>query len=228
MIFIRIIGLRSLFSVSSLALTGLLLCGCATESSRTLPVPPVASAQTPYNGPRVAIAAGKFANRSNYMNGIFSDGIDRLGNQARTILLTRLQQSGRFNVMDRDNLTEGRQEAAFLKQGQSIQGANYLITGDVTAFGRKEVGDQQLFGIAGRGHKQIAYAKVSLQIVNPLTSQIVTSSEGAAEYALSDREIIGFGSTASYDSTLNGKVLDLAVQDAVNHLAQQVDAGQIR
>lgn len=220
--------MRFLFSIGSLALTGLLLGGCATESSRTLPVPPVAVSQTAYNGPRVNIAAGKFANRSNYMNGIFSDGIDRLGNQARTILLTRLQQSGRFNVMDRDNLTEGRQEAGFLKQGQNIQGANYLITGDVTAFGRKEVGDQQLFGIAGRGRKQIAYAKVSLQIVNPLTSQIVTSSEGAAEYALSDREVIGFGSTAGYDSTLNGKVLDLAVQDAVNHLAQQVDAGQIR
>lgn len=220
--------MRFLFSVGSLALTGLLLAGCATESSRTLPVPAVAVAQTPYNGTRVNIAAGKFANRSNYMNGIFSDGIDRLGNQARTILLTRLQQAGRFNVMDRDNLTEGRQEAGFLKQSQTIQGANYLITGDVTAFGRKEVGDQQLFGIAGRGRKQIAYAKVSLQIVNPLTSQIVSSSEGAAEYALSDREIIGFGSTASYDSTLNGKVLDLAIQDAVNHLAQQVDAGQIR
>lgn len=221
-------GLRSVLSFGSLAVAGLVLAGCATESSRTVAVPVVASAQVPYNGPRVAIAAGKFANRSNYMNGIFSDGIDRLGNQARTILLTRLQQSGRFTVMDRDNLTEGRQEAGFLKQGQSIQGASYLVTGDVTAFGRKEVGDQQLFGIAGRGRSQIAYAKVSLQIVNPLTSQIVTSSEGAAEYSLSDREVIGFGSTASYDSTLNGKVLDLAVQDAVNHLAQQVDAGQIR
>ncbi|NHO30272.1 curli production assembly protein CsgG [Acetobacter farinalis] len=221
-------NLRSIFPVCSLALASLTLSGCATESSRTLPVPAVASAQIPYNGPRVAIAAGKFANHSNYMNGIFSDGIDRLGNQARTILLTRLQQSGRFNVMDRDNLTEGRQEAAFLKQGQNIQGAQYLITGDVTAFGRKDVGDQQLFGIAGRGRSQIAYAKVSLQIVNPLTSQIVTSSEGAAEYALSSREVIGFGSTASYDSTLNGKVLDLAIQDAVNHLAQQVDSGQIR
>jgi curli biogenesis system outer membrane secretion channel CsgG len=162
------------------------------------------------------------------MNGIFSDGIDRLGNQARTVLITRLQQSGRFNVLDRDNITESRQEAGFLKQSQFVKGANYLITGDVTAFGRKEIGDEQLFGIAGRGRDQIAYAKISIQIVNPLTSEIVTSSEGAAEYKLSDREIIGFGSTAEYDSTLNGKVLDLAIQDAVNHLAEAVDSGKFR
>ncbi|RUT26272.1 curli production assembly protein CsgG [Asaia sp. W19] len=219
--------MRIIFALHGILASTLLLSACATESSRTLPVPPVQVAQTAYNGPRVPIAAGKFANRSNYMNGIFSDGIDRLGNQARTILLTRLQQSGRFSVMDRDNLAEGKQEAGFLKQGQSIQGAQYLVTGDVTAFGRKEVGDMQLFGIAGRGHSQIAYAKVSLQIVNPLTSQIVATSEGSAEYSLSDREVIGFGSTASYDSTLNGKVLDLAIQDAVNHFAQEVDSGQI-
>ncbi|RBB31504.1 curli production assembly protein CsgG, partial [Burkholderia reimsis] len=37
-----------------------------------------------------------------------------------------------------------------------------------------------------------------------------------------------FGGTASYDSTLNGKVLDLAIQEAVNHLVEQVDAGGLK
>lgn len=205
------------------------MSGCATESSRTVPVPQAQKMQPPEsNGPHIAIAAGKFANRSNYMNGIFSDGIDRLGNQARTLLLSRLQQSGRFTVMDRDNMTEGKQESAFLHQGQKIAGAHYLVTGDVTAFGRKETGDMALFGIAGVGHAQIAYAKVSLQLVNPLTSQIVITSDGAAEYKLSEREILGFGGTSGYDSTLNGKVLDRAIQDAVNRLSAAVDAGQIK
>jgi curli biogenesis system outer membrane secretion channel CsgG len=45
---------------------------------------------------------------------------------------------------------------------------------------------------------------------------------------LSNREIIGFGGTASYDSTLNGKVLDLAIKEAVNHLVEQVDAGALQ
>lgn len=204
------------------------LCGCATESSRTLPVPPVASAQKPAVGKPVRIAIGKFDNRSSYMRGIFSDGIDRLGGQAKTILITALQQSGHFNVLDRDNLDEIRQEAGFLKKEQAIKGAHYVITGDVTEFGRKEVGDQELFGILGRGKNQVAYAKVSLNVVDTTTSEVVASSQGAGEFALSNREIIGFGGTASYDSTLNGKVLDLAIQEAVNHLVDQVDAGALK
>ncbi|APA86526.1 CsgG/HfaB family protein [Paraburkholderia sprentiae WSM5005] len=203
------------------------LGGCATESSQSLPVPIISSAQTPYAGKPVEIAVGKFDNRSSYMRGLFSDGVDRLGSQAKTVLITRLQQSRRFNVLDRDNLDEIKQEAGFMKKGQALKGANFVITGDVTEFGRKEVGDQQLFGILGRGKSQVAYAKVSLNVVDTTTSEVVLSSQGAGEYSLSNREIIGFGGTASYDSTLNGKVLDLAMQEAVNHLVEQVDAGAL-
>jgi curli biogenesis system outer membrane secretion channel CsgG len=203
------------------------LGACATESSRSLPVPVVSSAQTPFAGKPMEIAVGKFDNRSSYMRGIFSDGIDRLGGQAKTILVTRLQQSRRFNVLDRDNLDEIKQEAGFMKKAQAIKGANFVVTGDVTEFGRKEVGDHQLFGILGRGKAQVAYAKVNLNIVNTATSEVVLSSQGAGEYSVSNREVIGFGGTAGYDSTLNGKVLDLAIQEAVNHLVEQVDAGAL-
>jgi curli biogenesis system outer membrane secretion channel CsgG len=96
----------------------------------------------------------------------------------------------------------------------------------VTEFGRKEVGDQQLFGILGRGKTQIAYSKVSLNVVDAVTSEVIFSVQGAGEYALSNREVIGFGGTASYDSTLNGKVLDLAIREAVNRLVEGVESGQ--
>ncbi len=204
-----------------------MLGGCATEASRALPVPAVAAARTPYAGKPVGVALGKFDNRSSYMRGIFTDGIDRLGGQAKTILITALQQSGRFNVLERDNLDEIRQEAGLRKQSQALKGARYVLTGDVTEFGRKEVGDQQLFGILGRGKSQVAYAKVSLNVVDTITSEVVLSAQGAGEYSLSNREVIGFGGTASYDSTLNGKVLDLAIQEAVNRLAERVDAGAL-
>lgn len=204
------------------------LSGCATEASRSLPTPEVSSAHVPYAGKPVLVAVGKFDNRSSYMRGIFSDGIDRVGSQAKTILVTTLQQSRRFSVLERDNLGEIKQEAAIANKAQKLKGANYVITGDVTEFGRKEVGDQQLFGILGRGKSQVAYAKVSLNIVDTTTSEVIASSQGAGEYILSNREIIGFGGTASYDSTLNGKVLDLAIKEAVNHLVEQVDAGALQ
>ena len=201
------------------------LAGCATETSNALPVQQVATAGKPYAGPRTMIAVGKFDNRSSYMRGIFSDGVDRLGSQAKTILITHLQQTNRFNVLDRDNMEEIKQEAALKKQAQDLKGADFVVTGDVTEFGRKEVGDQQLFGILGRGKKQTAYAKVNLNIVNIKTSEVVYSTQGAGEYNLEAREIIGFGGTASYDSTLDGKVLDLAMREAINNLTAAIDSG---
>ncbi|GED77709.1 hypothetical protein PFL02_45590 [Pseudomonas fluorescens] len=201
------------------------MSGCATESSRALPVEKVQSASQVWTGARVPMAVGKFDNRSSYMRGIFSDGVDRLGGQAKTILITHLQQTNRFSVLDRDNMGEIQQEAAIKGQVQKLKGADFVVTGDVTEFGRKETGDHQLFGILGRGKTQVAYAKVALNIVNISTSEVVYSTQGAGEYALSNREVIGFGGTAAYDSTLNGKVLDLAMREAVNRMVEAIDAG---
>jgi curli biogenesis system outer membrane secretion channel CsgG len=200
--------------------------GCATESSRALETPQVASASRPYAGPRSTIAVGKFDNRSAYMRGIFSDGVDRLGGQAKTILITHLQQTGRFSVVDRENLEEIKREAALKGEEQKLKGADYAVTGDVTEFGRKEVGDEQLFGIVGSGKRQVAYAKVSVYVVDVRTSEVVFSVQGAGEYTLSSREVLGFGGSAGYDSTLNGKVLDLAIRQAVDGLVGGVESGR--
>jgi curli biogenesis system outer membrane secretion channel CsgG len=215
--------LLSLFAAFFIILLG--LTGCATESSITVAPKQVNSAKSTYNGPKTNLAVGKFDNRSGFMRGMFSDGLDRLGSQSKTILITHMQQANRFLVLDRDNMNEIKQEATLNNKAQAIKGAAFVITGDVTEFGRKEIGDQEFFGILGRGKKQIAYSKVSLNVVNTVTSEVVYSVQGAGEYALSNREIIGFGSTASYDSTLNGKVLDLAIREAVNRLVEGIDSG---
>lgn len=200
--------------------------GCATESSRSVEVARVESAATPFRGTRVPISVGKFDNRSGFMRGIFTDGVDRLGSQAKTTLISHLQQSQRFNVLDRDNLAEAKQEAQFKSQSQSIRGADFVVTGDISEFGRKDIGDRQLFGVLGRGKTQVAYAKVTLNIVNILSSEVVFSARGAGEYELSNREVVGFGGTAGYDATLNGKVLDLAMREAVNNLVSGLDGGK--
>ncbi len=51
------------------------------------------------------------SNRSNYLSGLFSDGVDRLGNQSKTILVSHLQQTGRFRVLERTNMEELQREA---------------------------------------------------------------------------------------------------------------------
>lgn len=208
------------------AIPFIFILGCAhQEESTSLAIQRVESAGKTYSGPRTSLSVGKFENHSSFMRGIFSDNIDRLGNQAQTVLVSHLQQSGRFNVLDRTNMAVIKEEATIQKRQQALKGADFVVTGDVTEFGRRNVGDQQLFGILGRGTTQVAYAKVTLNVVNTNTAEVVFSTQGAGEYKLSEREVVGFGGTAGYDSTLNGKVLDLAIREAINDLVWNMDAG---
>jgi curli biogenesis system outer membrane secretion channel CsgG len=160
------------------------MAACATETHRAVEATKPVSAGTQYNGPKSSLIVAKFNNRSTYLQGMFSDGVDRLGGQAKTLLIGHLQSSGRFDVLDRDNLPDLARES------------------------------------------QTAYSKVTINVVDVRTSRVVHSVQGAGEYALSNREVVGFGGTASYDSTLNGKVLDLAIREAVDRLAESIDKGQ--
>ena len=208
------------------AIVAVVMAGCVTESHRTLEAPTVASHGTAYTGATYALVVGKFQNRSQYLRGAFTDGGDPLGTQAKTILKTHLQQTGRFVLVDRDNMAEIAREAEIRGEKQALTGAQVAVTGDVTEFGRRETGDIQLFGILGYGKKQLAYAKVALNIVDVRTSRVIYAVQGAGEYQLTNREVVGFGTVAGYDATLNGKVLNLAVTEAVNNLVAGLERGE--
>ncbi len=209
-----------------LASVTIALCAGCVESHRAIKPETVASVGTQYTGSKSTLAVGQFDNHSTYMRGIFSDGVDRLGGQGKSILITYLQQTGRFAIVDRNNMSEITKEAAIRGQQLKLKGANYVLTGEVAEFGRKEVGDVELFGILGSGKKQVAYSKVNLNVVDVISSEVVFSTQGAGEYALSSREVLGFAGTSSYDSTLNGKVLDLAIREAVNRLVEGLEQGK--
>ena len=102
---------RDLAGAAGVLLLMMNVSGCATESSHAVQSPQVGIAGTPYRGARSSVVVGKFDNRSSYMRGLFSDGVDRLGSQAKTILIGHLQQTGRFNVLDRTNMDEIKEEA---------------------------------------------------------------------------------------------------------------------
>ncbi len=208
-----------------------LVAGCATtETHQAVAAEKSVAATTAeaYNGPRSALVVGKFDNRSTYLRGMFADSVDRLGGQAKTILMSHLQQTGRFDLMDRDNLEETAREAGLKGQAQTLEGADFAITGAVSEFGRKVTGDTQLFGILGSGKSQVAYSKVTVSVVDVHTSRVVFSAQGGGEYALNSREVLGFGSESGYDSTLNGKVLDLAIREAVDRLVEGLEQGKWR
>ena len=205
-----------------------LLSGCATQSHRIVAVEPIVSNTVSYSGPKTTLVVGDFSNKSDYMQGLFSSNTDKLGSQAKVILKTLLQQSNRFKVVDRQNMAQIAVEAKLRGIKQNIKGARYTITGAVTEFGRKTIGDKQLFGILGAGKSQIAYSKISLNIVDVLTSEVIYSTQGAGEYELNSRQVIGFGSSAGYDSTLNGKVLDFSIKQTVNNMIRDLENGTLK
>lgn len=217
---------RSRFNKLMMMLLLPVLAACATESNRALTPQSTRASSVAYNGIKLKVALGQFENRTNFMNGVFSTGDDVLGKQARTILKTHLQDSRRFAVLDRRNLEQISRENTFSGTKAKIKGATYLVTGDVVEFGRRKTGDRQLFGILGKGKTQTAYAKVNILLVNTNTSEVVYTAQGAGEFALSNREVIGFGGRSGYDATLTGKVLNLAIREAVDDLV--VNTNEVR
>jgi curli biogenesis system outer membrane secretion channel CsgG len=142
--------------------------------------------------------------------------------------MSHLQLTSRFTVLDRDNMELLSEEAGRTGTEQKILGAQIVVTGDISEFGRKAVGGKQLFGLLGKGKSQIAYTRVTLNIVNVTTSEVIYAVQGAGEPSLSEREVLGFGSAAGYDATLNGKVFDLAIWENVNKLVFGIESGALK
>lgn len=201
----------------------LLLVGCVHENERNIAVKSVSISKVPFRGKKLKVTLGFFKNKTSYGKGIFSSGDDKIENAALDILNTSLNQSGRFIVMDRENMAALERETRFAGTKIAPIGAKYVIAGAVVEFGRKNIGSDVLLGIVGSSKEQIAYAKVNLNVIDSRTSEIVYSASGAGETSLKTGESLVFGSRASYDSTLTDKVLSLAINNAIDNLAKQID-----
>ncbi len=109
--------------LSLAALCGaMVITGCATESHQAMNFEQATQSITinrSNSSFKIPVAVGQFANHSDYQNGIFSDGVDRLGSQAQTILLTYLQQAGCYQVLERSNMTALKTESTISKKIKS-------------------------------------------------------------------------------------------------------------
>ena len=110
--------IKKISGIAFCLVAGLGLTGCATvETSKAIAPTKVQVASAPYSGVRVPVSIGKFENKSPFMRGIFSDGVDRLGNQSKTILVAHLNQTNRFGVLDRENMTEAKEAVGWRSRG---------------------------------------------------------------------------------------------------------------
>jgi curli biogenesis system outer membrane secretion channel CsgG len=149
---------------------------------------------------------------------------DRLGKQAADMLTTELTRSGKFIVLERIDLNklEAENELMGLSREQfkkNLVGVDALIFGSIAEFGRKDVGEVQLFS---RSRQQIAHAKVNARLVEPRTGHAFFSDDGAGDATLDQSTILGLGDRATFDSTLNDKALSAAVVNLIDKIINKL------
>jgi curli biogenesis system outer membrane secretion channel CsgG len=218
---------RNKISASIAAL--LLLAGCATvnrpdvqsveEQPKISKTVAVKNAETK-TGLKRKVAVGRFTNETKYGQSFFLDkGQDRIGKQALDILSNKLNETGRFILLERADLDKIQKELEIAQAGTIKNSADYLIIGSVTEFGRKETGD---VGVFSRTKKQHAFAKVHIRLVDVSNGQILYSEEGTGEAYSEAGTVMGIGAQAGYDSEINDKALDAAITNLASNIIENL------
>ena len=161
------------------------------------------------------VAIARFSNETNYGRGVYLTNNYDMGKQAMDILSTKLVQSGKFVMLERSDMEFLERETSFNQSEMQMIPADYLIIGSITDFGRRTTGRT---GIFSRTQRQTAYSKVNIRLVNVKTGQIVYGETGEGEAFSEAGTVLGSGSQAGYDSTLNDKAIDAAISKLVNNV----------
>lgn len=177
-------------------------------------------AQAPAMGLKRKVAIARFTDETKNSNSIFVDrSFDNIGKQAADILSARLTNSGQFLMFERDDLDKIKNEQALEGVTSAIVGADYLIVGSISEFGRKTTSET---GIFSRNKIQQAMATVNVRLIDTSTGQIVFSEEGSGEARAEANTTLGVGERAAFDSTLNDKAISAAISKVVSDLMENL------
>jgi curli biogenesis system outer membrane secretion channel CsgG len=176
--------------------------GTPTEDTRTL---------------KRKVAIARFSNETSYAKGLFYDkNNDPMGKQAVDILSTKLASSGKFILLERQDyqLIKDELKIADNDAFQEI-GADYLIIGSITEFGRKNVGESKVFS---RSKTQIVEAGISIRLIDVSTGLIIYSEEAKGQAETSNKTTLGLGKRTDYDSSLSDKAISAAISQLVENI----------
>ena len=162
------------------------------------------------------VAIGRFSNETQYAKGIFYDKEnDPMGKQALDILSSKLAASGKFLLLERSDLSSLLEECQKGESGTATIGADYMIIGSITEYGRKNVGKN---GVFSSQKTQIVEAAVSIRLVDVSTGLIIYSDEAKGSAELTTKTTLGVGGQASFDATLSDK----AISEAIGQLVENI------
>lgn len=162
------------------------------------------------------VAIGRFSNETQYAKGIFYDKEnDPMGKQALDILSTKLAASGKFLLLERNDLSSLLAECQKGDNAAATIGADYMIIGSVTEYGRKNTGKQGAFSTT---NTQTVEAAVAIRLVDVSTGLIIYSDEGKGAAELTSKQTMGMGSKAGFDASLSDK----AISEAIGQLVENI------
>lgn len=162
------------------------------------------------------VAIGRFSNETQYAKGIFYDKKnDPMGKQALDILSTKLAASGKFLLLERSDLASLLEECQKGQNAASTIGADYMIIGSITEYGRKDTGKS---GVFSSQKTQTVEAAVSIRLVDVSTGLIIYSDEAKGSAELTTKTTMGVGGKAGFDATLSDK----AISEAIGQLVENI------
>jgi len=195
----------------------LLLANCTTQQKVVKIEPQIQEIKNDERVLKRKVAIVRFSNETQYAKGVFyNKENDPIGKQALDILSAKLSASDKFILLERSDMDAILEELK-LANNESLQkiGADYLLIGSVTEFGRKTVGDVNAFS---RTKSQIVQAAVSIRMVDVSTGQIIYSEEAKGEAETTNRTVMGYGERTDYDATLNDQAISIAISKLVENI----------
>lgn len=162
------------------------------------------------------VAIGRFSNETQYAKGLFYDKEnDPMGKQALDILSSKLAASGKFLLLERSDLASLLEECQKGEKSSAAIGADYMIIGSITEFGRKNTGKN---GVFSSQKTQTVEATVAVRLIDVSTGLIIYSDEAKGSAELTTKTTMGVGGQASYDATLSDK----AISEAIGQLVENI------
>lgn len=184
----------------------------SAQNTETTPAE-IENASQPQRTIKRKVAIGRFTNETQYAKGLFYDREnDPMRKQALDILSSKLASSGKFILLERDDL-----DVLVAESGDNMRkiGADYIILGSITEFGRKTEGQQKVFTSI---KTQTVEAGVSIRLVDAYTGLIVYSDEAKGYAETTSKETLGIGGYAGFDATLSDKAISAALSQLVENI----------
>lgn len=203
-----------------------LVAGCSTATKQVINKAPEASNVSPVLSQpeqkvlKRKVAIARFTNETKHGNSFLLDEQhDRIGKQAMDILSARLTESGKFLMLERSDLNKINDEKTLTSVTSEMIGADYLIVGSVSEFGRNASSE---VGVFSRNKKQTARAKVNVRLLDVRTSHIVFSEEGEGIAESEANTVFGVGERAGYNASLDDQALSAAISKLTSNLVENL------